>query len=267
MLAPRTRAALRIGALLYVVLGAVLLAAPDLAAPAFPWSVSALAAMTFGGWALGNGIGLWFAAAPGPVARIRPVLVYLTVFAAAQLLVMLAFRSALQVEGLLTVPYVVTLAFTMIAAAFGLLELRSTTAIVFLDDAPLSSRVRILLTALTAFVAALAFGGFLAGTGGLSTTGKIFPEPLTLFSVRAFAAFYLALTAGLVALLLRPRASSGFMLGITGVALIVPITAAALLSIGAFDFAGRPLGILYLGAYILVLIPTALFLWRHRQLA
>jgi hypothetical protein len=113
----------------------------------------------------------------------------------------------------------------------------------------------------------LAVCGFLAGQGGLSTTGQIFPEPLTLFTVRAFAAFYLALAVGLVALLLRPRAASGFMLGIAGVALIVPILAAAFLNLGAFDFAARPLGILYLAAYLVVLFPAAAFLWRHRGLA
>jgi hypothetical protein len=39
------------------------------------------------------------------------------------------------------------------------------------------------------------------------------------------------------------------------------------LNLGAFDFAGRPLGILYLAAYLVVLIPAGVFLWRHRALA
>jgi hypothetical protein len=266
VLAPRTRAALRIGAALYIVLGLVLFAAPDWAASNFPWNVSPLVAMTIGGWTLGNGIGLWFAATAGPAGRVQPVLLYGVVFSAAQLLITIAFRSALKLDVILAVPYLLTLLVTLIATAFGLLELRTTTSIVIEKERPISSRVRVLLTALTAFVAALALGGFLAGTGGLSTTGKIFPEPLTLFTVRAFAAFYLALAVGLTALLLRPRPSSAFKLGITGVALIIPITLAALLHIGAFDFGERPLGILYLGAYLVVLFPAALFLWRHRHL-
>ena len=70
-----------------------------------------------------------------------------------------------------------------------------------------------------------------------------------------------------MALLLRPSVASAFMPGIAGVALIVPILAAALLHISAFDLAGRPLGILYLGAYAVVLVPTVAFLWRHRDAA
>src|SRR5512143_3466831 len=50
VLAPKTRAAIRIGALLYIALGVVLFAAPEWSASVFPWSVSPLVAMTIGGW-------------------------------------------------------------------------------------------------------------------------------------------------------------------------------------------------------------------------
>ena len=63
MLAPKTRAAIRIGAVLYIVLGLVLFAAPEWSASVFPWSVTPLVAMTIGGWTLGNGIAAWFASA------------------------------------------------------------------------------------------------------------------------------------------------------------------------------------------------------------
>lgn len=267
MLAPKTRAAIRIGALLYIGLGIVLFAAPEWSASAFPWSVSPFVAMTIGGWLLGNGVGAWFAAASGPAARVTPVLVYLTVFGASQLLVAIAFRAVLKLDVILAVPYLLTLGFTLVAAAFGLLELRSTTAIVLDHEAPLSRTIRRLLVPLTVLLVALAVGGFLAGPGGLSTSGSIFPETLTLFTVRAFAAFYAALAVGVVALLLRPRAASAVLLGIAGVALTVPILAAAFLNVGAFDFLGRPLGILYLAAYVVVFFPAVLFLWRHRALA
>lgn len=267
MLAPTTRATIRIGAVLYILLGLVMFAAPAWSASVFPWSVSSMVAMTIGGWTLGNGIGAWFASAPGPVTRVMPVLVYLTVFAAAQLLVIIAFRAALRLDAILAIPYLVTLVFTLIAGAFGILELRKTEAVVITEDPPLSREVRLLLAALTVFVGALAVGGFLAGQGGLSTTGQIFPEPLTLLTVRAFAAFYLALAVALAALLLRPGAASAFTLGIAGVALIVPILIAAFLNLGAFDLVARPLGTVYLAAYLVVLFPAVAFLWRHRDLA
>lgn len=267
MLAPKTRAAIRIGALLHIALGLVLFAAPTWAASVFPWNVSSMVAMTIGGWTIGNGIAAWFASAPGPATRVMPVLVYLGAFAAAELLIAIAFRGALKLDVILAVPYLLTLGFTLIAAAFGILELRSSTAIVLDDGKPISRTTRLLLLGLAVFVAALAVAGFLAGEGGLSTTGGIFPEPITLFTVRAFAAFYAALAVGIIALLLRPNAASAFTLGIAGIALIIPILAAAFVNVGAFDFAARPLGLLYLGAYIVVLVPTSAFIWRYRSLA
>lgn len=265
MLAPKTRAAIRIGSLLYLALGLVLFAAPEYAASTFPWSVSPFVAMTIGGWLLGNGVGMWFAAAPGPAPRVMPVLAYVAAFAALELLIVIAFRGVLRMDGLLAIPYLLTLGVSLIAAAFGMLELRKSTVVVVVEDEPLSAVERRLLLGLLVFITALGVGGFLAGTGGLSTTGQIFPESLTLFTVRAFAAFYLALAVGIGALLLRPGVASAYMLGIAGIALIIPILAAALLNIGAFNFVERPLGILYLAAYAVTLVPSAAFLVRHRE--
>ncbi|HET7182959.1 MAG TPA: hypothetical protein VFI15_12065, partial [Candidatus Limnocylindrales bacterium] len=203
MLTPRTRAAIRIGSLLSLAIGLVLFAAPEFAASAFPWTVTPFVAMTIGGWLLGNGAALWFASAPGPAPRIMPVLAYVAAFGALELLVVVAFRGALRLDAgaVLAIPYLLALGVSLIAAAFGMLELRSSTDIVVSDDEPLPTLDRRLLLGLLVFVTALAVGGFLAGDGGLSTTGKVFPEPLTLFTVRGFAAFYLALAIGIGALL------------------------------------------------------------------
>jgi hypothetical protein len=265
VLAPKTRAAIRIGSLLYLALGVVLFAAPEFAASEFPWSVSPMAAMTIGGWLLGNGVAMWFAAAPGPAPRVLPALAYLVAFSGAELLVVIAFRGALDLGAVLAIPYLITLGVSLIAAAFAMLELRKGSTVVLVEDLPLASTTRWLLVGLFVFIAALSVGGFLAGPDGLSTSGQIFPESLTLFSVRAFAAFYLALAIGVATLLARPGIASAVMLGIAGVALIVPILGAALLNLGAFDFAGRPLGIVYLGTYAVVLLPAAGFILRHRR--
>ena len=265
MLAPRTRAAIRIAAVLYLALGLVLFAAPAYAASVFPWTVSPLAAMTIGGWALGNGVGAWLTGGRGPAGRALPMLLYLVVFAAGQLLVVIAFRSALKLDALLAIPYLLTLAFTLVAAAFGALEVRSADDIVVEEDARISPRVRQALGGLAIFTALLGVAGFIAGDGGLSTTGEIFPEPLTLFTVRAFAAFYVALAVGIGALVLRPSMASSLVFGLFGTALIVAIVVAAVAHLSAFDFSGRPLGILYLGAYVVVFAPSIVFLWRHRS--
>jgi hypothetical protein len=265
VLTPRTRAAIRIGSLLSLAIGLVLFADPEFAGSAFPWTVTPFVAMTIGGWLLGNGAALWFASTPGPAPRIMPVLAYVAAFAALELLVVIAFRTALRLDALLTIPYLLALGVSLVATAFGMLELRSSTDIVVSDDEPLPTLDRRLLLGLLVFVTALGVGGFLAGDGGLSTTGRIFPEPLTLFTVRGFAALYLALAIGIGALLVRPGVGSAVMLGIAGISLIVPILIAAVLHLGAFDFTGRPLGILYVAAYAVVLVPSIVFVVRHRE--
>jgi len=265
VLAPKTRAAIRIGSLLYLALGVVLFAAPEFAASEFPWSVSPLGLMTIGGWLLGNGIALWFASTPGPAPRVMPLLGYMAAFSALELLVLIDFRAGLAFSALLTIPYVLTLGVSLIASTFAILELGKGSAVVISEDAPLSRTIRGLIVGLLVFVLALAVAGFLAGPGGLSTTGQVFPERLTLFTVRGFAAFYLALAVGLMALLLRPGVASAVMLGTAGVALMVPILAAAVLNFGSFDLVGRPLGALYLAAYVIVLVPAIIFIIRHRD--
>jgi hypothetical protein len=155
MLAPKTRAAIRIGSLLYLALGILLFAAPQFAASEFPWNVSPLGLMTIGGWLLGNGIALWFASAPGPAPRVVPVLAYVTAFAGLELLIVIAFRSVFDLTALLAVPYLLTLAVSLIAAAFAMLELRKGTEVVISEDAPLSGRIRWALVGLLVFAVAL----------------------------------------------------------------------------------------------------------------
>ena len=51
----------------------------------------------------------------------------------------------------------------------------------------------------------------------------------------------------------------------TGLALIVPITVAALAYIDKFDFAGRPGGLVYIGIYVVVGIAVCILLLSRRE--
>ena len=124
--------------------------------------------------------------------------------------------------------------------------------------------VRALVIFFTLNLGILALGGLLAKPGGLSTEGGIFPEPLTLFTVRAFAAFFAAIGLSALPLIWARNLTPMFPYGLAGIILIIPILVASFVNIDKFDFAGRPGGILYVGAYVVTLLLTGWGLWHYR---
>ncbi|HET7144199.1 MAG TPA: hypothetical protein VFI68_09290, partial [Anaerolineales bacterium] len=59
MISALSRTLIRILAVLYIVLGAILFAAPAWSAANFSWKISPFVAMTMGGWCLGNAFTAW----------------------------------------------------------------------------------------------------------------------------------------------------------------------------------------------------------------
>lgn len=279
MLSRRTRLITRLTGLAFFGLGAILLGVPAWAAERFPWGVSPFVAMTIGGWCLGTAAAAWIGGAGGRVWDSLPVLAYLWAFGAAEVAVLVAFRANLHRDVALAPLYVGALAGALLSGASGLIDLvrlRAAGAEAERDDAEsdrdnaggrIPTSIRVALLGLALFLAALTLGGLLAGAVGASTSGKIFPQPLTLFTVRAFAAFYAALCIAALLVVARPTRAAAARLGIVGLALIVPILGAAFLNFGEFDIANKPLGLLYLGAYLVVLVPSIPFVWRNRPLA
>ena len=271
MLSRRTRLITRLTGLAFVGLGAILFVAPAWAAERFPWGVTPFVAMTIGGWCLGTAAAAWIGGGGRAFGDSLPVLVYLWAFGAAELAVLVVFRGTLHRDVLLAPVYVGALGGALLSAASGLIDLLRLRA----AGEPIESEgaavvtptpIRVALLALTLFLAALTVGGSLAGAIGASTSGKVFPQPLTLFTVRAFAAFYASLCLATLAVVVRPTRAAAVRLGIVGVALIVPIVGAALANLKEFDLANRPFGLLYLGAYLVVLVPSIPFVWRNRAL-
>ena len=243
--------------------GAVMFAAPRWAAREFAWNVSAFVAMTIGAWCLGNAWVVWVAIRNWPWATSLAVLVYLWAFSTLEVVVLVWFRDKLRTDVLLAAPYLVMLGVGLLAALRGASELAARQP--FPPAGEGAEAGRGLRNAVAAFVA---FVGFL-GVFGLFATGfgasqRVFPEPLSPFTLRAFAVFYLALAVGALTLL-RGRAREPVLVyGRAGLGLIVPITAAALVYIGRFDFAGHPGQSAYIGAYVVVAVAVVAVLASAR---
>jgi hypothetical protein len=245
-LSSATRILAGASAFAFSLLGMVLFATPTWSAERFSWDVSPFVTMTIGGWCLGTAVMGWIAVRDSKWGNVYPVLLYLWSFAALELGVLIWFRDALRLDVALAWPYIGTLLLGLVAAVFGLADVvRSRPPLGEVSFVPWWTRVLVIV-----FVV---FVGFLAVVAAAKSEGapeqSVFPEPLSPFTVRAFGAFYLSLGIGAVPLIwarsMRPALA--YMWG--GLALLIPITAAALVYLDRFDFGAHPRQALYLGAY------------------
>lgn len=257
---------LRAAALAFLILGVASFAAPGWASQNFPWTVGPFLAMTVGGWSLGTAAFAWDAARDLRRPHAYPLLVYLSLFGAGQLAVVAAFADRLQVGAPLTYPYLIGL----VALVLGAVGVFATWSAGRIDprgepgQVPAWARATAALFVL--FVGGLSIATLQAGPDGAAARGEFVPEPLGLFTIRAFSAFFFALAGAALSLLFARSLRPYDALGLAGLYLIVPITIAAIVNIGLFDFVGRPGSLLYLAAYVVVGILLAIRLygaWRR----
>jgi hypothetical protein len=281
------RGLLWIAAAALLILGVVAFVAPDWASANFPWKAGPFFAMTVGGWAIGTGLIAADAARDVAAARVYTFAVYLVLFAAGQLVVVVAFRDKFLPDHVLAWPYLVGLVSGLLGALCcavawrpegrdGVLGPRSAPdpsaaapsamAPSATAPSPVPGWGKGVVLAFTVFVGLLALGTFIAGPNGTVAQGNVFPEALTLFSIRAFCAFLFALT-GATATLLAARQPLPFLeLGRAGLYLIVPTTLAALLHIDRIDPA-KPGTLFYLVTYVAVGVLLATLIWTQRERA
>jgi hypothetical protein len=115
------------------------------------------------------------------------------------------------------------------------------------------------------FVGTLVVATLVSPQGGGATEGRFVPEKMTLFTVRAFSAFFASLAIAAASLFLTNNFRAYLDLGLAGQFLIVPITIAALVNLNLFDFVGRPGSLLYLAAYVVVGVTLAVALVTQRR--
>lgn len=259
MLSGISRLLTYLNALLYAILGALLFFLPEQLAPVFAWKVTAFMTMTIGGWCLGNASQAFFAARRWDWNRVYPALIYLWVFGVGELTVLYLFRDKLVLIHPIAWLYLIPLIVNMVAALVGVIDVLRTQPARESPGSITDSFQYARLIGFVVFVGFLGVYGCTAQIGAPGTNGGIFPEIMSLFTLRSFGVFYLSLAAGAVPLLwdrdLKPFLNYGFL----AFGLISFITAAAFAYIRLFDFAAKPGGLIYFGVYLAVGIVFLLF--------
>jgi hypothetical protein len=242
-------------ALLYGVLGALLFLFPAQLAPVFAWKVTAFMTITIGGWCLGNAWLAYINARRWEWRLVYSSLIYLWLFGIGELIVLFVFRDKLKLEHLIAWLYFITLIVNVLAVGVGVfdyLRLRPSNQ----SSGPTFTNVQSLAAfAFVLFVGFLGLYGITAPIGAPGTNGGIFPEVMSLFTLRSFGVFYFSLALGVVPYFWSRSLNAILHHAFAAYGLIVFITAAAFIYIGLFDFAERPGGLAYFGAYLIVGIP------------
>jgi hypothetical protein len=265
MLSNASRWLTYVTAALYVVLGLSLFFLPEQLAPVFAWKVTPFMTMTIGGWCLGNAWLAYYAARRWEWRRIYSALLYLWLFGIFESYVLFAFRGNLQLVHPIAWLYLVTLGINLLTAAVGIVEwLRIRPARTTFGE-PVLWWQRLAVIVFVPLVGYLGLYGVIAQIGWPSTQGEIFPEVMSLFTLRSFAFFYLSLALAVVPLIWERNMSTLLNHALAAYGFIVAITIAAFVYIRLFDFVEQPGGLLYFGAYLIVGIPLLVVFAMYRK--
>ncbi|HEX2185214.1 MAG TPA: hypothetical protein VHN78_06895, partial [Chloroflexota bacterium] len=159
--------------------------------------------------------------------------------------------------------YLLAVGLTVVATVVGIQDWVRRRPALTAEGRPVPWWARAMLLAFFAFVLVL---GVMLLARTTPSQGGIFTERLTLFTLRAFGAFYTSLAIGTIPTLFARGLAPVLAFTWTGVALIVPILAAAVVNLDKFDFVARPDGLIYIGAYVIALV-GAVILKGYGQLA
>ena len=250
-------------ALLYAVLGALLFILPEQLAPVFAWKVTAFMTMTIGGWCLGNAWLAYISARRWEWKLVFSTLLYLWLFGVGELIVLLLFRDKLNLSHPIAWLYLVALLVNTLAALVGVMDwLRLRPALASSGPA-ISPSQKIFVIGFVIFVGFLGLYGMTAQIGAPGTNGGIFPELMSLFTLRSFGVFYFTLTLAVAPYLWNKSLNAILHHSFASYGLVAFITLAAFAYLGLFDFAQRPGGLLYFAAYFAVAIPLPIIFRKY----
>jgi hypothetical protein len=254
----------RVLALAYLLVGMVMFAFPGWSAHHFAWKVSPFVAITLGSYLLGNA---WIAAVAQRIWTFSCVyssLLYLWLFGVLETAVVLIHRGKLITSAVLTVPYLIMLGLTVIAAVTGCAEWIRRRPPLRSGGVAMPGLVRGLQAA---FVIVVGFIAAVVLYGPASAhDARYFPVPLTSFTLGALGVFYLSLSLSVLSMLTQPGTATLATYLRGTIVLLVVIVIATLLYLGSFHFTGHPRRIIYLGTYLVVLAGTiAIMAWHHRR--
>jgi hypothetical protein len=250
-------------AILYAILGVLLFFLSESLAPVFAWKVTPFMTMTIGGWCVGNAWLAYTTARRWDWKLVYPALFYLWTFGITELMVLIEFRDKLVLVHPIAWLYFVTLCVNVITAVVSLWDfIRSRPSRE--DFGPVTQTYqRIMALSFVIIVGFLAVFGLFAQVGDIGTNGGIFPEVMSLFTLRSFAVFYLSLAIGALPLIRERNLSVLLNHAYASYALVIFITAAIFAYIRLFDFANKPGQLIYVLAYFLVGIPILLVLLKE----
>ncbi|MFZ5857655.1 MAG: hypothetical protein ACOYZ6_12555 [Chloroflexota bacterium] len=265
MLSPISRFLTYACAVLYLVLGGLLFFIPEALAPVFAWKVTAFMTITIGGWCLGNAWLAFVSARRWDWNIVFSALTYLWLFGVLESVVVFLFRDKLSLSHPIAWMYLATLLVNVLTALFGLvdwlrLQPSSTSTGAQLNRGQITATLLFIL-----FVGFLGVYGMIAQSGWVGTNGGIFPEMMSLFTLRSFGVFYFSLALAVVPYLWNRNFNALLHHSYASYGLIFFITAAAFVYLGLFDFAKNPGGLLYFAAYLGVGIPVLFVLLKYRK--
>jgi hypothetical protein len=248
-------------AILYAIVGFFLFILPGQLAPVFAWKVTPFMTMTIGGWCLGNAWLAWITARRWQWSLVYSTLIYLWLFGLGELLVLFNFRDKLVLVHPIAWLYLVTLVVNALTAVIGIIDWLRIRPVLTSSGSSFTLSQNAAVIAFVLFVGFLGLYGSFAQIGAPGTNGGIFPEAMSLFTLRSFGMFYLSLALGVVPYLWNKNVRAILHHGFAAYGLIIFITIAAFVYIGLFDFAAKPGGLAYFVAYLAVGIPL-LFVFR-----
>lgn len=249
-------------AILYFVLGVSLFLLPESLAPVFAWKVTAFMTMTIGAWCLGNAWLAWISARRWEWRLVYSALLYLWMFGIFETVVLFLFRDKLNLSHPIAWLYLATLLVNALTALVGFVDWLRIRPMREPFGPQIGKTQYAAVVVFILFVGFLGLYGMTAQIGAPGTNGGIFPELMSLFTLRSFAVFYFALTLAVVPFLWDKNLNALLHHSIASYALVVIITLAAFVYIGLFDFAQNPGGLLYFGAYLGVGIPLPFVFWK-----
>jgi len=262
-LSPAARWLTRVMAAGYLLLGLVMFAFPAWSAQHFPWRVSSFVAITLGSYLLGNA---WIAAVAQHAwtfASVYSSLLYLWLFGVLETAVVLIHHGKLITGAVLTIPYLIVLGLTVVAAVLGLAEWARRRPPLRSGGIAMPGLIRGLQVAfviVVGFIAAVVLDG-----PASAHDARYFPVPLTSFTLGALGVFYLSLSLSVLAMVTQPGMATLATYLRGTIVLLVVIVAATFRYVGTFHFGAHPRRIVYLGTYLVVLVGTlAIMAWHHR---
>jgi hypothetical protein len=119
------------------------------------------------------------------------------------------------------------------------------------------------IVAFILLAAVISIGVLTLGVDTAAGKGVVFPEAISLFTLRSFAVSYAAVTIAALPLLWVRGVQNALTYAYASLGLMIPITAAALIFIDRFDLQ-RFGHAFYIGVYLVLGAIAITYLWKHR---